>query len=163
VSTLAIVALVTGLLVAIPAFWCLVVLALSYVSGWQKLAASYLARETPRGTRFSGQSGSVGSVSYRSCLTVHVAPDGLFLATPFFFRFAHKPLFIPWSAIRNQKRKKFLWHEAMSFEVGPAPAASLRLPTRIFEERVAIAAAPSSGGSGAGDLPGQPRESGIVR
>ena len=162
-SALAIAALVAGLLVAIPAFWCLVVFALSYLSGWRRLAASYAALEPPRGTRFAGQSGSVGAVSYRSCLTVHVAPDGLFLATPSFFRFAHKPLFIPWSAIRNQMRKKFLWHEAMSFEVGPAPAASLRLPTTIFEERAAIAAAPSSGGSGAGDLPGQPSESGIVR
>ena len=105
------------------------------MSGWRRLAASYAAHEPPRGTRFAGQSGSVGAVSYRSSLTIHVAPDGLFLATPFFFRFAHKPLFIPWSAIKNQKPIKFLWHEAMGFEVGPAPAAKLRLPTRIFAER----------------------------
>jgi hypothetical protein len=141
-NTLAIVALVTGLLVAIPAFWCFVVFVLSHVSGWQRLAASYPAHEPPRGTRFAGQSGSVGGVSYRNCLTVHVAADGLFLATPFFFRFAHKPLFIPWSAVRNQKPIKFLWHEAMSFEVGAPPAARLRLPVRIFEE------------SGPGHLPG---------
>ena len=136
-STLAIVALISGLLVTIPAFWCLVVLALSYLSGWQRLAASYSAHEAPRGTRFTGQSGSVGAVSYRSCLTVHVAPDGLFLATPFFFRFAHKPLFIPWNVIKNQKPIKFLWHEAIGFEVGPAPAPKLRLPTRVFKERAA--------------------------
>jgi hypothetical protein len=137
VSALAIVALVTGVLVAISAFWFLVVLVLSYVGGWQALAAAYSAQEPPRGTRHAGQSGSVGVVSYRNCLTVHVAPDGLFLATPFFFRFAHKPLFIPWSAIRNQKPVKFLWHEAMGFEIGPAPAPKLRLPIRIFEKRTA--------------------------
>lgn len=134
-STLEIVALVTGLLIVMPAFWCLVVLALSYISGWQALAASYAAQEPPRGTRFAGQSGSVGAVSYRGSLTVHVASDGLFLSTPFIFRIGHKPLFIPWTAIKNQKPVKFLWHEAIRFELGSAPARELRLPPGIFRER----------------------------
>ena len=133
-STPAIAGLVVGLLAALPAFWCVVVLALSYASGWQTLAASYAASELPRGTRFAGQSGSVGMVSYRNSLTVHVAPDGLFLATPLIFRPGHKPLFIPWSAIRNQRTTKFLWHEATRFEVG---STEMRLPGRIFENRAA--------------------------
>ena len=132
--------MVTGLLVAMPAFWCVVVLVLSYLSGWQTLAASYSAHEPPRGIQFTGQNGSVGVVSYRNSLTVHVAREGLFITTPFIFRIGHKPLFIPWSAIKNQKPIKFLWHEAIRFEVGPGRGIELRLPTRIFEGRTANAA-----------------------
>ena len=131
----AIVALVAGILIVLPAFWCAVVLLLSYLSGWQALAASYEAKEPPRGTLFSGQSGSVGIVSYRNSLTVHAAPDGFFLTVPAIFRIGHKPLFIPWSAVRNRKPVKILWYEAVSFEVGSPRVAELRLPPRIFEAR----------------------------
>lgn len=110
------------------------VLVLSYVSGWQTLAKSYEANTPPRGMRFTWQSGSVGFLSYRNCVTVHVAPDGLFLAVPFFFRPGHKPLFLPSSAITNQKPVKILWYEAVSFQVGDPPV-ELRLSRRIFEAR----------------------------
>ena len=125
-------ALVTGLLLLLPAFWCAVVLLLSHVSGWQRLAASYPAREPPRGTRFAMQSGSVGLVSYRNCLTLHAAPDGLFLSLPFIFRIGHKTLFLPWSTIKNQKPFTFLWYEAISFEMGAAGTPRLRLPAKVF-------------------------------
>ena len=129
----AIIALVAGILIVLPAFWCAVVLLLSYLSGWQALAASYEAKEPPRGTLFGGQSGSVGIVSYRNCLTVHAAKDGLFLTVPVVFRIGHKPLFIPWSAVRNRKPVKILWYETVSFEVGSPRVAKLRLPPQIFQ------------------------------
>src|SRR5207244_1672415 len=92
-KTLAIVGVVTGIMVALPALWCTVVLALSYVSGWQRLAATFEAKEPPRGVEFGGRSGFIGGVSYRNLLNVNVAKDGLFLAVPVLFKIGHKPLF----------------------------------------------------------------------
>lgn len=129
----AVIALVAGILIVLPALWCALVLFLSYLGGWQVLAASYEAKDPPRGTLFSGLTGAVGIVSYRNCLKVHAASDGFFLTVPVFFRIGHKPLFIPWSAVRNRKPVKILWYEAVNFEVGSPRVAELRLPPRIFE------------------------------
>lgn len=134
-TTAEIVALVAGLVIAIPAFWCAVVFALAIFGGWRTLAASYATHESPHGRRFAGESGSVGGVSYRNSLTVYVAPEGLFLTVPLFLRFGHAPLLIPWSAITNQRRVKFLWRETTTFQAGSAPATQVSLSPAIFAAR----------------------------
>ncbi len=123
------------MLVLFPAFWCAIVLALSIFGGWRTLAATLATEEAPRGTRFSGESGYVGGVSYKSALTVHVAPDGMFLTVPWVFRVGHKPLFIPWNAIADPHRVKFLWHEAVRFKVSSHPVMELSLSAPVFDAR----------------------------
>ena len=139
ISPAAVAVIVLASIVAIPLFWCLVVLLLSHVSGWQRLSRGYESKVPPHGKAFLGQSGSVGPVSYRNCLTVHVAPEGLFLSVPFFFRIGHKALLIPWSAIHTEETVKFLWHRAVRFEVGRPSSAQIRLPPQILEARGAWA------------------------
>ncbi len=134
-STLAVAALVASVIIFLPALWCAIVLVLSYVSGWQKLSKSYGAHAPPHGQKYAWQSGRVGMVSYRNTLTVHAAPEGLFLSVPAVFRLGHKSLFIPWSAIRNQKPVKFLWYNAIRFQVGAPPVADVELPVGVFEGR----------------------------
>jgi hypothetical protein len=135
VNTPVIIALVAGLVCAVAGAWVAVVLLPSSFGPWRTLATSYETHEVPRGTRFSNQSGSVGGVFYRQSLTVYVASDGLFLASPLFSRLGHKPLFIPWSSITNPKRGRYLWHEAIIFQVGSTPATELSLPSMIFDAR----------------------------
>ena len=102
-------------------------------------SSPFAAKEPPRGVQFAGQSGSIGGVSYRNLLNVNVAKDGLFLTVPVLFTIGHKPLFIPLSAIKDRKTVKFLWHEAISFQVGPR--IKISLPSAIFEDRNAQPAA----------------------
>ncbi len=116
-----------------PAFWCLIVLLLSWVGGWRRLAEKYATDKEPSGTAFRGITGAVGTVSYKHCLIAHVAPQGLFLSVPFFFRIGHKPLLIPWSAIHSLKPFTFLFHHSMRFEVGTPTIATLRLPPKVLE------------------------------
>ncbi len=134
-TTLAIIGIIAAVVIALPALWCAVLLALSYAGGWHALAASYGAREPPHGTQFTGESGFVGGVSYRGTLTVHVASEGLFLSVPAFFRIGHRTLLIPWNEINNPKAVKFLWHEAINFQVGSPPVSNLSLSPEIFEAR----------------------------
>ena len=139
-STLAVFGVLLGVVVVIPAFWYLVVFTLSHVSGWQHLAGIYLAQTPPAGKRLGLVSGSVGAVSYRNALIIHVVRSGFFLEVPFLLRIGHKPLFIPWVAISSEKEIKFLWHRAVRFQIGTPPCGEIQLPTTILEARHASVA-----------------------
>ena len=130
-----IVALALLPIVVFPVFWCLIVLLLSYVSGWQRLSRVYASDVPPHGKAFFRQSGGVGVASYRNCLTVQVAPEGLFLSVPFIFRIGHKTLLIPWHAIHSQETVRFLWLEAVGFQVGEPSMGRIKLPRQILEAR----------------------------
>lgn len=92
------------------------------------------ADSQPAGTRFPMVSGKVGLVAYSNCLTVHTSEDGLYLSILFPFRLGHPPVFIPWEAIYNPTRHRFLWMEAV--EVGSPAVTRLRLPAKVFAGHV---------------------------
>lgn len=117
-----------------------VMLAVSALGGWQRLAARYRAADPPRGERFSLQSGFLGWVSYGSCLTIHVSAEGLRLAVMFPFRAGHAPLFIPWSEMHNVRAVRYWWNELIEFEVGSPCVATLRLPRKVIEARPIVPA-----------------------
>lgn len=129
-------ALVIGLFIVVfPVFWCLIVLLLSYVGGWQRLSKVYASDIEPHGQAFPWISGRIGVVSYRNCLTVHVAPEGLFLSMPFIFRIGHKTLLIPWHAIHSQDAVRFLWLQMVRFHVGQPSMGCIQLPQHVLEAR----------------------------
>lgn len=114
------------------ALWCGVCLLLSGLGGWGRLAEKFAALRPPAGTRFFMQSGKVGVVNYKGCLTVHTSADGLHLAVWPFFRIGHKPLLIPWRDIHNGQVRSVLFSESVAFEVGSPKIATLRLSKKIF-------------------------------
>ena len=113
--------------------WCAVSLLLSAAGGWRRLAESFPARGKPSGRLFSMQSGKVGLVSYRSCLTVYSTPEGFYLSVWLPFRLGHSPLFIPWHAVHNETTRRFLWMETVVFDVGSPSIATLQLSKKICE------------------------------
>lgn len=133
---LLVVALVLLSIVVFPVFWCLIVLLISFVGGWQRLSKVYAANVPPHGQEFSWQTGRVGLASYRNCLNVHVAPEGLFLSMPFIFRIGHKPLLIPWHEIHSPEAVRFLWVQAIGFQVGLPAMGRILLPRPVFEAAV---------------------------
>jgi hypothetical protein len=119
--------------------WCAISFLLSAVGGWRRLAESFRAGDEPCGRLFFMQSGKVGLVNYGSCLTIHTAPNGLYLSVWLPFRLGHPPLFIPWDAVRNATTRRFLWFERIVFEVGSPSVATLQLSKKIFEgQNVAV-------------------------
>jgi hypothetical protein len=115
--------------------WCGISLLLSLIGGWHRLGQSFRASEWPSGRRFLVQSGSVGGVGYRNCLTIYSSPEGLYLSVMLPFRLAHPPLFIPWEEIHDIKARRFLWVEDIVFEVGSPSVAKLCLSKKILEGR----------------------------
>ena len=126
-------AIIAAFLVVFPLMWCLVTGLLSVMGGWQRLAQTFAAGNRPvTGQARHGLNGMVGWVSYRFVLTVHVAPDGFYLSVMPLFRFAHPPLFIPWTAIARRKPVQRVFWRAERFDIGHPVAAAITLPEGVL-------------------------------
>jgi hypothetical protein len=124
---------------ALAVFWCAIVIMLSILSGWRRLAQSYATDLAPRGTAFLCQSGYVGFVAYRNCLSARVASEGLFLSVLWPFRPGHKTLLIPWSAIHDEEPRQVFWLQFTRFQIGTPSIGRLQLPAKVLEAQRAVA------------------------
>jgi hypothetical protein len=112
--------------------WCFASMVISLI-GWFWLGRKFAASGPPSGTKFGMQSAKIGLVSYSNCLTIHTSPSGIHLATWFPWRIGHRPLLIPWDALRNPKPRRFLWIETVEVDVGSPRIETIRLPKKVFE------------------------------
>ena len=123
-----------ALILAVCCFAYCVLLRLSRRGGWAVLANSYACQRPPVGVTRNMQTVEIGRVKYRSCLTVRVSADGLYLALwPFVFA-GHPPLLIPWSHLRETggSGSSGFWH-FVEVAVESLPITRIRLPVRILE------------------------------
>ncbi len=115
------------------AMWVAMSGLLSYMGGWQRLAARYPDRSAADGSTFRFASMSLGkgffAVNYGSSLSVRVGVAGIRLSTQIFFRLFDPPFFIPWSAVSDCRSEKFLFikHTAVYLS---APDTRLRFAGR---------------------------------
>jgi len=90
--------------------WVGIVAVLSVLGGWARLSSRYPSRSNETGQRFRFASMALGAslfpVNYSHCLTVQVGSSGIGIRPFILFRLFHAPLFIPWSAVAECKRKK---------------------------------------------------------
>ena len=112
--------------------WCLVCATLSAIGGWKKLANQFPQTSPPTGKKFYMQSGSIGLANYNNCLTLQVNHTGINLSVLPIFRFAHKPIFLPWNELNNPEVKKFLWHKYVRIDVGSPKIATITLSEKAF-------------------------------
>lgn len=121
--------IIAGFLVVFPLIWCTVVWFLSHASGWQRLAQRYASGSRPvTGVRYSGLTGMVGGISYRSVLTVHFDRDGFFMEPMFLFRIGQPRLFIPWADVSARRPFAILWWRAVAMTVGEPKLGTISLP-----------------------------------
>src|SRR5262245_26166109 len=118
------------------ALWLSISLLLSWIGGWQKLAGSYSANQKITGVRFwMNSAGMRWGVSYRGCVNLGAAPEGLFLSVFPLFRAGHPPLLIPWADI-SISRVKWIFMETARLEFREVPDVplfiSLKLAIRVF-------------------------------
>jgi hypothetical protein len=118
------------------ALWLGISLFISWIGGWQKLARRYSTSEKITGVRFWMRSaGMRWGASYRGCLNLGAAPQGLYLSVFPLFRAGHPPLLIPWSDI-SITRVKWIFLDSARLEFREVPDVplfiSLRLATRVF-------------------------------
>jgi hypothetical protein len=98
-------ALTVAILIAFPVvfglFWSAVVLLISRVGWWHRLAADYACPTAPQGESHSGQTGVLGLARYKFTLTVTLAESGLHFQVAWPFRIGHPALLVPWSDVAS--------------------------------------------------------------
>jgi hypothetical protein len=122
--------------VSFAALWSLVLLLISAIGGWSRLAGSYRATEPFTGQRWSWQSGGLGWSRYRGVLTIGADPTGLYLDVMVLFRIAHPALLIPWSDITAEERTMFLL-PVMALQFTQVPGVTLALYRGTWEKVLA--------------------------
>lgn len=122
--------------VAFVALWCGILLLLSRIGGWHRLAADFTAKVPPRGTRFGMQSARVGWVNYNSCRTIYSSPEGLHISVWSVCRPGHPALFLPWDVIRNVHQRRFLWWKFVQCEVAGSSTVKLSPGAKVLEGRM---------------------------
>lgn len=119
--------------VVFPLFWAAVLVLLSQIGGWSRLAQRFPAGDRPvTGEPRLASWAMVGPISYRFVLTVRVNADGFFLTIMPLFRIAHPPLFIPWMDVTGRKPWQFLWMHGERISIGEPHAATLTVPDGVI-------------------------------
>ena len=98
--------------------WVGISFLMSRLSGWSSLARRYRAAAPPEGERLTWASGQIGSVSFRSCLNLTLAPSGLFLVPMLPFRLFMPPLLVPWTDVRFEGFSRILFLDFACFRLG---------------------------------------------
>jgi hypothetical protein len=120
--------------VAFVGVWCLALHVVAAKGGWKRVGARHPARFTPPADLLRRRLiGTFGRMSYNHTLTVGVLSEGLYLATSGPFVVGHRPLMIPWSAIRRPRRERFLVWTFAAFEVDDPPLAHVRVALHALE------------------------------
>lgn len=119
--------------VSFATLWLAVTAMLAKISGWRALARRFRAQALPPGEHFRFVSGSVGAgnlpVSYRNCIMLDVAGEGLGVSLFFLFGVCAPPLFIPWREIESVGARR-LWLQRSTEIVIRDSATRIRLHGR---------------------------------
>ena len=114
--------------------WCGVCFLLSRLSGWVSLAQHFRFKQSFPAERKHFRSGMVGWVGYRSCLTVGINHEGLYLAVMPLFAIGSPPLFIPWRNVTGIKKGgRFFFMEEGIIVVGNPHITTVRIPWQFIE------------------------------
>jgi hypothetical protein len=114
--------------------WSGIVMLMSLLGGWRRLAGRYRAVERPSGSRsIPFVTGMVGISRYKRLLSITSNERGMFVEIRWIFRIGHPTLFIPWSDIHNARKINLFYWEFIAFDIGNRKIASMRLPSQVFD------------------------------
>jgi hypothetical protein len=96
-------------LIAFPAFWFVVTLILSVLSGWFSLRERYPNRDEVPILTLANQSGSLGVVSMRNILKLSVCGSGLRVGIMRIFGPFCRDFLVPWNEITITRGDRYFW------------------------------------------------------
>ena len=119
-------------IVSLPLLWYGVSFLLAHLSGWSRLATRFRAADAPRGRSLFMQPGQVGMVRYTSCLTLHLAEGGMYLAVFPLYRLGHPRLFIPWAEFHDLRQTRRMFFDFVEATIGRPPITKVLLRPHVF-------------------------------
>lgn len=102
--------IVFGSLAFFAGLWCAVLAILSFLGGWRRLAALHPAPDhmLTTGREFTFQSARMRMVNYSLCVKVRIHDEGIVVSIAKLFSFMHKPVFIPYSEMKEPSIGRFV-------------------------------------------------------
>jgi hypothetical protein len=125
---------VAGFIVIFPIFWCAIVVLISRVSGWARLAERYHTNEAAQGPAWRFESASMRWNSrYGNIVTLSAEAQGLRIALFPLFRPGHPPLLVPWNEISARPASfRVLFRTPMELRFARAPEIPFCLRETAF-------------------------------
>ncbi len=97
-----------GFAIIFPLFWMGILYFLSRIGGWAALAERFGTDAEAQGELFTWCSGRLRMFcNYSNCLRVTLSDAGIHIRTLVFFKVGHRPLFIPWTAVRDLQVRRY--------------------------------------------------------
>lgn len=105
-NTFFFISIIIAFIISFTLLWTGISFLLSRLGGWANLAHEYPAIGRVQGNVFNWRSARFSFfVNYSNCLTVIVSSAGIYLQPVIFLRIGHKPIMIPWGAIKVLERR----------------------------------------------------------
>ena len=95
--------------------------------GWRRLAEVYGTANPPTGQITKRETIQVGAVTYKRCVTLGVADEGLYVAI------WRKTALIPWTEFKAVGQATLYWQKVPMLTVGDPPVATMTVPVQVFE------------------------------
>lgn len=102
---------------------------------WRELAGHFPADSCPAGDRTSGQTLQVGRVTYKNCVTVILASEGLYLNAGFALNaFGCRPLLIPWNQFRGERPAMLHWQPSHKLQIGEPEVGTITVKQALYQQ-----------------------------
>jgi len=120
--------LLAGFVVGLVFFVLFIVKSLGGTTGgWGKLAEVYGSNNPPTGQITKGETIQVGAVTYKRCVTLGVADEGLYVSI------WRKTALIPWTEFKGIGQATLYWQKVPMLTVGDPPVATMTVPVAVFD------------------------------
>jgi hypothetical protein len=95
--------------------------------GWGKLAEVYATANPPTGHVTKRETIQVGAVTYKGCVTLGVADEGLYVSI------WRKTALIPWTEFKAVGQATLYWQKVPMLTVGDPPVATMTVRVQVFQ------------------------------
>lgn len=120
--------LLAGFVVGLVFFVLFIVKSLGGTTGgWGKLAEVYGTNNPPTGQVTKRETIQVGAVTYKRCITLGVADEGLYVSI------WRKTALIPWTEFKAVGQATLYWQKVPMLTVGDPPVATMTVPVAVFQ------------------------------
>ena len=102
--------------------------------GWSDLVSQYQFEGNFEGDRVGIISAAINGVNYNNCLLLKYNHEGFYLRPVFMFRLFHKPILIPWKAIKDIRDKKLLFTQLKELVIGQPTVAIIQMRKATFSK-----------------------------
>jgi hypothetical protein len=128
-TTIIILLIVSGvlLLIGVVVGFVLLVLFLLSKGGWGRPRERYSTPNLPAGQIVQRQTVKIGAVTYKRCVTVGIATEGLYLTI------WRKTVLIPWSEFKGVGQTMLYWQRVPLLTVANPPVATITVQNDLFE------------------------------